>query len=120
MGKVARRLGGLSLGLLLCIVEVSAVGGESADAPFTRELQLIYVFEGPTTEFIFVIGQSGFRSVASLKQHLETWPVGSELRWAPGCERLGGEPLLSSEEEMEAFRQFLSEKGIKFVLVPSG
>ncbi len=88
--------------------------------PVKHELQLIYVFEGQKPEFIFVIGQSGFKTVAALDRYLETLPPGSELRWAPGCERLGGEPLLSSEEDMKAFRAFLKEKGIKFVLVPSG
>ena len=110
----------LGLGLWLCAVAMCAFGGESANDPVKRELQLIYVFEGPTTEFLLVIGQSGFRSVASLKQHLERWPAGSELRWAPGCVRLGSEPLLSSEEELEAFRVFLAQRGINFVLVPSG
>jgi MoaA/NifB/PqqE/SkfB family radical SAM enzyme len=32
----------------------------------------------------------------------------------------GGEPLLSSEQEMEGFRAFCAEREIKFVLVPSG
>jgi len=49
-----------------------------------------------------------------------TWPPGSELRWAPGCERVGGEPLLSSEQDMRDFRKFLEQRGIRFVLVPSG
>jgi hypothetical protein len=74
----------------------------------------------PKPEFLFVIGQSGFKSVASLEKHLATWPSGSELRWAPGCDRVGGEPLLSSEEEMGKFREFLEQRGIRFVLVPSG
>jgi hypothetical protein len=78
----------------------------------------MYVFDGPKIEFILVIGQSGFRSVNSLKRYLESWPRGSELKWAPGCSRLGGEPLLSSEQEMRAFRAFLEKRGIKFVLVP--
>jgi len=88
--------------------------------PVKRELELIYVFEGSKPEFIFVIGQSGFKSVASLEEHLKTWPRGSELRWAPGCVRVGGEPLLSSEKEMGDFRKFLERRGIRFVLVPSG
>jgi hypothetical protein len=88
--------------------------------PVRRELQLIYVFEGEAPEFLFVIGQSGFKSVESLKKHLETWPPGSELEFAPGCIRIGGEPLLSSEKEMAAFKAFLAQHEIKFVLVPSG
>ncbi|MCI0422390.1 MAG: hypothetical protein L0387_33960 [Acidobacteria bacterium] len=94
--------------------------GEVQREPIKGELRLIYVFEEPKTAFILVIGQSGFKSVNSLKRYLETWPPGSELKWAPGCSRLGSEPLLSSEQEMKAFRAFLKKRGIKFVLVPSG
>jgi hypothetical protein len=88
--------------------------------PVKRELQLIYVVDEHKPEFIFVIGQSGFKSVASLEEYIQTWPPGSELKWAPGCERFGGEPLLSSEDEMRTFRAFLAERHIKFILIPSG
>ncbi len=37
----------------------------------------------------------------------------------PGCKRMGGEPLLTSEEEMEQFRRFCEQKGVNFVLLPS-
>jgi len=116
----AMKISGVFLAGLLLLVEPSSLSGESKAQPVKHELQLIHVFEDQKTEFIFVIGQSGFKSVDSLKKHLETWPAGSELRWAPGCERFGGELLLSSEEEMHAFHAFLAERGIKFVLVPSG
>ena len=108
------------LGLLLCAVESATVPAEAGEQLVKGELQLVYVFEGKQPEFIFVIGQAGFKSVASLKKHLETWPAGSELKWAPGCVRFGGEPLLSSDKEMQAFRAFLAERGIALVLVPSG
>jgi hypothetical protein len=111
------RARGLLLALLLC--RAVALAG-SKPKPVKQELRLIYVFDGGTPEFIFVIGQSGFKSVASLEKHLATWPPGSELTWAPGCERLGGEPLLSSEREMQEFRDFLAKRGIRFVLIPSG
>jgi len=88
--------------------------------PVKRELQLIHVFEGQEPEFLLAIGQSGFKTVAALKEHLRSWAPGSELRWAPGCLRFGKEPLLSSERDMQAFRKFLEERKIKFVLVPSG
>ena len=32
----------------------------------------------------------------------------------------GGEPLLSSEQEMEDFKAFCAEKNINFILVPAG
>jgi len=106
-------------GIILGAVALAS-SGEVQREPSNGELRLIYIFEGPKTEFIFVIGQSGFKSVNSLKRYLETWPPGSELKWAPGCSRLGSEPLLSSDQDMKAFRAFLKKRGIKFVLVPSG
>ena len=105
--------------VLLLMVSFLARAGD-ADAPIKRELELVYVFESNKPEFILRIGQSGFRSVSALKEHLKTWHRGSELRWAPGCVRFGDEPLLSSEEDMDAFRHFMQEQGIIFVLVPSG
>ena len=55
-----------------------------------------------------------------LKDFLGRLPRGTEVRWAPGCERLGDEPLLSSEKDMTAFQTFMKEKGLRFVLVPAG
>ena len=107
-------------GIIFAVVALFASSGEVQREPLKGELRLIYVFEEPKTAFIFVIGQSGFKSVNSLKRYLETWPPGSELKWAPGCSRLGSEPLLSSEQEVKAFRAFLKTRGIEFVLVPSG
>jgi hypothetical protein len=88
--------------------------------PLKYRLELIYIFESQDTEFIFVIGNSGFKSVASLKRFVAGLPPGSTVEWAPGCVRLGSEPLLSSEKEMANFRRFCEGKGIKFILVPSG
>jgi hypothetical protein len=105
------------LALLLCAAPGAVA--EERDSPFKRELEVIYVFDGDKTEYVLAIGQVGFKSVAALEKHLESWPAGSELKWAPGCERFGGEPL-SSEEELKTSREFLSKRGIKFVLVPSG
>lgn len=84
------------------------------------QMELVYIFEPGSTEFIFVIGNVGFKSVASLKNYVSTLPLGSTLEWAPGCQRRGGEPLLSAELEMEEFKAFCVEKNINFVLVPSG
>ena len=112
--------GNILAGVLLAAVGLFASSGEVQPEAIKGELRLIYLFDEPKTAFIFVIGQSGFKSVNSLKRYLETWPPGSELKWAPGCSRLGSEPLLSSEQDMQAFRAFLKKRGIKFVLVPSG
>lgn len=93
---------------------------ETVPPPATYELQLVYIFESKNTEYIFVIGNSGFRSVDSLKKFLGSLPAGTTIRWAPGCIRWGGEPLLSSEQEMDDFAAFLRGRQIKFELVPSG
>lgn len=115
-----KSLGHTVSGILIAAVGLFASSEEVRREPIKGELRLIYVFDEPKTTFIFVIGQSGFTSVRSLKRYLKTWPAGSELKWAPGCIRFGGEPLLSSEEEVEVFRAFLKKSGIRFVLVPSG
>ncbi len=93
---------------------------ESRSEPAVYELKLVYIFESANTEFIFVIGNSGFRNVDSLKRFLGSLPAGTTIRWAPGCERFGGEPLLSSEEEMAEFQAFCRDHRIKLILVPSG
>ena len=115
-----KNLGKIPLAILLTTALLYAAPREAERQPIKAELQLIYLFDQPQAEFIFVIGQSGFKSVNSLRRYLETWPAGSELKWAPGCIRLGGEPLLSSNQEMKAFQAFLRKQGIKFILVPSG
>lgn len=63
--------------------------------PAVYELKLVYIFESANTEFIFVVRNSGFKTVDSLKRFVAALPAGTTIRWAPGCERFGGEPLLS-------------------------
>lgn len=95
-------------------------GAQQQQLPPKYRMELVYIMEGDSPEFIFVIGAAGFKSVASLKRFLSNLPAGTTLEWAPGCMRFGGEPLLSSEQEMEEFKAFCVEKNINFVLVPSG
>jgi hypothetical protein len=106
--------------LLLALFSAPAFAGEAPRLPETYELKLVHIFEGPEPKHIFVIGESGFTSVKSLKEFLGQLPAGSEIRWAPGCTRFGKEPLLSSEKDMGEFRAFLEKKGLKLVVVPSG
>ena len=117
----------ISKGLLcLVVVLLSVVSHSNAQEttqpqpPPKYRMELVYIFEANTTEFIFVIGNAGFKSVASLKNYVGNLPAGSTLEWAPGCMRMGGEPLLSSEQDLEEFKAFCAEKNINFVLVPSG
>jgi len=107
-------------GLTLAALCTPCAHAAESDAPAKYELRLIHLFDGKEPEYIFAIGDSGFRTVESLKSFLATLPAGSEIRWAPGCERFDDEPLLSSEKDMEAFKAFLKQKRISFVLVPSG
>lgn len=92
----------------------------SVSASDTYELKLVYIFDSPKVEFVFVIGDSGFRTVTALEKFIATLPEGTTLRWSPGCERFGGEPLLSSERDMAEFKAVCREHHINFVLVPSG
>jgi hypothetical protein len=81
------------LPILLWLCAPPAYAGQT-EPPVKYELRLIHVFDGKQPEYIFAIGDSGFRTVESLKTFLGTLPAGSEIRWAPGGERFGNEPLL--------------------------
>ena len=109
----------LTVPIALALASV-AVALQSEDPPPVYELHLVAIFETPETEFVFVIGNSGFKTVAGLKDFLASRPRGTTLRWSPGCVGIGGEPLLSSDVDMEDFKAFCFEHGIDFILVPSG
>ena len=46
-------------------------------------------------------------------------PANATLEWAPGCKRIGGEPL-ETVEEVEALKAFCLERNVKFVQIPGG
>ena len=117
--KTPKRLFWLAVILLSTVSYTRAQEAQSQSPPKYR-MELVYIFEPGLTEFIFVIGSVGFKSVASLKNYVGSLPPGSTLEWAPGCRRIGGEPLLSSEQEMEEFKAFCADKNVNFILVPSG
>lgn len=110
----------LSVILLAVFLRADAQENVPPEPPPKYRMELVYIFDENSTEFIFVIGNAGFKSVDSLKNFLRSLPPGSNLEWAPGCMRRGNEPLLSSEWEMEEFKAFCAESNINFVLVPSG
>lgn len=110
----------LSVVLLSSVLYGAAQENGQPQPPPKYRMELVYIFEGEATEYIFVIGNVGFKSVDSLKKFLSGLPPGSNLEWAPGCKRMGNEPLLSSELEMAEFKVFCAERNIDFVLVPSG
>lgn len=116
-----RRLLWLPLVFLFAFFHAQAQERVPPQSPAAKyRMELVYIFEADSPECIFVIGDAGFKSVASLKKFLGTLPPGSILEWMPSCVRFGGEPLLSSKEEMEEFKAFCVEKNINFILVPSG
>lgn len=76
---------------------------------------------GGTAEYVFVInGQVAYRTLEGLKKYMSGLPKGSVITWAPGCCRMGDEPLLSSRQQMEQFKAFCASCGISLVIVPSG
>ena len=107
--------------LLAALLSVAAPpDGASPSKPVTYKMQLVWMAGTHPPEFVFVVGAVGFRSLPEFREFVGRLPKGSTLEWDPGCKRMGGEPLLSSREDMEAFRALCKEKGIEFVLVPSG
>jgi len=72
----------------------AAIAESRPEPPPVYEMKLIFVGEAPV-ESLFVIGNSGFRTVEALKSFLSRLPAGARLTWNPGCIRFGEEPLLS-------------------------
>jgi hypothetical protein len=122
MHRKRELMAGFAIGAALMRGTAGALqdAGVEEPEPIVYELKLVYIFETPEPEFVFVVGNSGFKSVESLKSFIASLPAGTTLRWNPGCVRIGGEPLLSSESEMAVFQAFCLERQIRFVLVPSG
>lgn len=114
------RLSWLALILISAALYARAQDAAQPQPPPKYRMELVYIFEAGPTEYIFVVGNVGFKSVASLKDFVGRLPPGSTLEWSPGCRRRGDEPLLSSDQEMEEFKLFCAEKNVNFVLVPSG
>ena len=76
---------------------------------------------GEPKQYVFVINSVvAYKTVDGLKNYLKDLPKDSTLTWGPGCCRIGGEPIIGSEVEMEKFKAFCESVGIKFIVVPSG
>jgi hypothetical protein len=109
---------------LLAICLVASLAYSADKKPIEAVLTLVVVADSVKTdgpEYVFVVnGAVAYRTVDGLKKYIQRLPKGSTLTWEPGCMRFGGEPLLSSAEEMESFKVFCESCGITFVLVPSG
>jgi hypothetical protein len=100
--------------------EPAAPPAAASTAPaYTMSIACFSDTLGKKPEWIFVLGTVAFRSLDDLKKAITHFPKGSTLTWAPGCKRIGGEPL-SGEGELNAFRAHCEAHGIRFILVPSG
>jgi len=77
-----------------------------------------------TPKWVFIIvspeGYPWVATDAKLRWMIENAvPANATLEWAPGCKRIGGEPL-ETVEELDALRAFCAERKIQFVQIPSG
>ncbi|HEV7396751.1 MAG TPA: hypothetical protein VGN86_09610 [Pyrinomonadaceae bacterium] len=117
---MSKKILSLVVMLLLGILCAHAQDNPQSPAPSKYRLELVYISDVASQEYLFVIGTVGFKSVDSLKTFLSNLPPDSILEWAPGCHRWGGEPLLSSERDMEDFKAFCVANKIDFILIPSG
>ena len=102
----------------LCVFLFCLTAG--AQAPSLYKLKIVYIFESPKTEAIMVVGNSGFRSVKTLESWLAVLPEGTTLELDMSCESLGVEPLVNSDEEMNAFKKFCEEHHINLIIHPAG
>ena len=112
----------LLLSLALCGTLLPSHAQEVKRKPENLTMTLAWIADaGEQGQFVFVVnGGLGFMTMDGLKNFLKNCPKDSTLTWAPSDCRMGGEPLLSSENEMKIFKEFCESTGIKFTLVPAG
>ena len=123
MIKKDRLPGALLILLTLVFAEGARAQGEvprDEQPRYRMELVRVQDSDDDKPQYIFVIGKAGFKTVGDLKDFIARLPAGAVLEWSPGCLRWGDEPLLSSPEEMEDFKRFCTERGVEFILHPSG
>ena len=112
-----------SLFIFLLLIFAPAIRAQEKERERVRyRMELVWMADGDKDEreYVFVVGKVGFKTLESFKNFIARLPAGAILEWSPGCIRMGGEPLLSSAEELEDFKRFCTEHGIEFILHPSG
>jgi len=75
----------LLLALVTALTVLHPAGARPEEPPPAYELELVSVFESSDPEFLFVIGNSGFRTVESVESFLATLPSGTTLKWSPAA-----------------------------------
>lgn len=108
--------------IFLCASLTSVTAQDAMPKSENLTMTLAWVADaGEPKQYVFVInGVVAYKTLEGLQKYLKDIPKGSSLTWAPGCCRIGNEPLLGSLEEMKKFQEFCNSVGIKFNLVPSG
>jgi hypothetical protein len=88
-------------------------------APLKFELQQTSKFNLTKRifEFELKLGSSTYASFAELKAAITKLPKGTQITWAPGCFRMGGEPL---DTHWKEFTALCEQQGIILVVIPSG
>ena len=94
--------------------------GETSLSPIMYPMKFVYIFEGNAPQVIIAVGNAGFTSIASLKSWAGNLPAGTTLEFDMACRRLGIEPLVNSENEMNDFKEFCKQHNIQLVIRPSG
>ena len=107
---------------LVCSMYMPVRAQDSAQPAAPKyDMALVWIADAKPHRYVFTINNSvGFQSVEGLKGFIGNLPSGSTLQWAPSCMRMGDEPLLSSEKDMNDFKVFCAEHKVTFILVPSG
>lgn len=110
------------LTVVLCASLASAFAQDAKPKPENLTMTLAWIADaGEPKQYVFVInGVVAYKTLDGLKKYLKDIPKGSSLTWAPGCCRIGNEPIVGSAEEMKKFQEFCESGGIKFTLVPAG
>jgi hypothetical protein len=113
----------ITIALLLCSVLQPASAMKSKPQPPSLTMTLAWVADEQTDspQYFFIInGILAYRTVDELKRYLKNLPGETTLKWAPGCCRMGNEPLLNSQDDMKNFQDFCELNNIRLVIVPSG
>ena len=96
--------------------------------PVKLRLALAYVADTHPFESIFIINSMNadtgspiaFKTIESLKKYIASLPAGSVLTWAPSDVHMGQEPLLSSPQDMQQFKDFCKARNVELIIVPGG